>query len=140
MDNEIEPSVGSWYQDLINGRIFQVVALDEDEAQVDLQHSDGDIEELSLDEWHSMDLEAVDAPDDWTGPLDDAERNNLEFASTRSEGEARGRAQSRRSASLQSPDETDEGIVETQPIEEAGVSDVMEGTAREARDRSRSRP
>ena len=101
MDNEIEPTVGNWYQDLINGRVFQVVALDEDEAQVELQHSDGDIEELSLDEWHSMDVESTEAPDDWSGPLDDVERDNLDFASTRSEAESRSRAQSRRSEALQ---------------------------------------
>jgi hypothetical protein len=139
MDNEIEPTVGSWYQDLINGRTFQVVAMDEEEAQVELQHSDGDIEELSLDEWHSMDLEATDAPDDWIGPLDDVERDNLDFASTRSEGEARGRAQSRRSEILQSSDLADEEIVESQPADEADAPNVIRGTAREARERSRPR-
>jgi len=139
MNNEIEPNVGSWYQDLVNGRVFQVVALDEDAAQVELQHSDGDIGELSLDEWHSMDLEATDAPDDWNGPLDDVEPGDPGFVSTRSEGEMRGKAQSRRSESLQSPDEMDKEIVERQPVDEAASSEAIEGTAREARDYSRPR-
>lgn len=138
MDNEIEPLVGGWYQDLINGRFFQVVAVDEDEAMVELQHSDGDVEELSLDEWHSMDLESTDAPDDWTGPLDDVERDNLDFASTRSEAESRGRAQSRRSEALQSDeDPEDAGIVERQPVDEAGAPDLVEGSVRQAREQAR---
>jgi hypothetical protein len=51
----------------------------------------------------------------------------------------RGKAQSRRSESLQSPDEMDEEIVERQPVDEAASSEAIEGTAREARDHSRSR-
>lgn len=138
MDNEIEPMVGSWYQDLINGRVFQVVALDEDEAQVELQHADGDLEELSLDEWHSMDVESTEAPDDWIGPLDDVERDNLDFASTRSEAESRGRAQSRRSEALQTDENpADAGLVERHPEDEAGAPDVVDGSVRQARDRLR---
>lgn len=140
MNNEIEPVVGGWYEDLINGRVFQVVALDEDEAQVELQHSDGDIEELSLDEWHSMDVESTEAPDDWIGPLDDVERDNLDFASTRSEAESRGRAQSRQSEALQTDDNPeDAGIIERHPEDEAGAPDIVEGSVRQARDRLRSR-
>jgi len=139
MDNEIGPNVGSWYHDLVNGRVFQVVALDEDAAQVELQHSDGDIEELSLDEWHSMDLEATDAPDDWSGPLDEVQPDDLGFVFTRLEGEARGKAQSGTGENLQSTDETDEEILERQPVDEAAASEATEGTAREARNRSRSR-
>ena len=138
MDNEIEPTVGNWYQDLINGRVFQVVALDEDEAQVELQHSDGDIEELSLDEWHSMDVEWTEAPDDWIGPLDDVERDNLDFASTRSEAESRGPAQSRRSEVLQTDESPeDAGIIERHPEDEAGAPDIVEGSVRQARDQLR---
>ena len=138
MDNEIEPTVGSWYQDLINGRVFQVIAMDEDEAQVELQHSDGDLEELSLDEWHSLDLEATDAPDDWTGPLDDVERDSLDFASARSEAESRGRSQSRRSEALQTDENPeDAGTVEWRPADEAGAPDPVEGSARQTRDQLR---
>ena len=132
MDNEIEPTVGSWYEDLIQGRVFQVVAIDEDEATVELQHSDGDIEELSLDEWHGMDVDATDAPDDWIGPLDDAERDNLDFASTRSEGEARGRDQSRRSEALQSGEGgvTEEEVRGRLPVDEAASPDLPRGQPR----------
>lgn len=139
MDNEIEPKVGSWYLNLINGQVFQVVSLDEDAALVELQHSDGDIEEVSLDEWHTMDLEATDAPDDWNGPIDDPEPGDLGFSDTRSEGERRGQAEARRSEVLQSPerDIDDDEIIEREPADDAGESEAISGTAREARKRPR---
>jgi hypothetical protein len=145
MNNEIEPNVGSWYQNLINAQVFQVVSLDEDAALVELQHADGDIEEIGLDEWHAMDLESTDAPDDWTGPIDDPDTGDFGFSDTRSEGERRGLAESRRSERLQSPDlqsseageGDDEAIIERQPADEAGESEAISGTAREARRRGR---
>jgi hypothetical protein len=140
MDNEIEPNVGSWYQNLINAQVFQVVSLDEDAALVELQHADGDIEEISLDEWHAMDLESTDAPDDWTGPIDDPNTDDYGFSDTRSEGEQRGLAESRRSERLRSSEEgkgDDDAIVERQPADEAGESEAISGTAREARRRVR---
>jgi hypothetical protein len=140
MNNEIEPNVGSWYQNLINAQVFQVVSLDEDAALVELQHADGDIEEISLDEWREMDLESTDAPDDWTGPIDDPNTDDYGFSDTRSEGERRGLAESRRSERLQSSEERDgddEAIVERQPADEASESEAISGTAREARRRVR---
>lgn len=138
MNNEIEPKVGSWYQNLINGQVFQVVSLDEDAALVELQHADGDVEEVGLDEWHSMDLESTDAPDDWTGPIDDPEIDDYGFSDTRSEGERRGIAETRRRERLQSVDEPDdESIIERQPADEAGEPEAISGTAREARRRGR---
>jgi len=133
MDNEIEPRVGSWYQDLANGQVFQVIALDDYEALVELQYSDGDIAGLSLDEWHSMDLEATDAPDDWIGPLDDAEMDNLDFSDTRSEGERRGAAETRRSESLRMPDDLFDDIIERHPADATGEPEAVAGSAREAR-------
>jgi hypothetical protein len=138
MDNEIEPKVDSWYQNLINGQVFQVVSLDEDAALVELQHADGDVEEIGLDEWHTMDLESTDAPDDWTGPIDDPELDDYGFSDTRSEGERRGIAETRRRERLQSSDDSDdEGIIERQPADEAGEPEAISGTAREARRRGR---
>ena len=135
MDNEIEPKVGTWYQNLINGQVFQVISLDEDAALVELQHSDGDIEEISLDEWHGMDLEATDAPDDWSGPIDDLEADDLGFSDTRSEGERRGQAEARRSERLQfsEANSDDDAIIERQSADEAGEAEVISGSVREAR-------
>jgi hypothetical protein len=79
MDNAIEPVPGNWYQNLDNGQLFQVVAFDDIERLVELQHFDGDLEELSLHSWRSMDIKFAEAPEDWTGPMDDVEREDLGY-------------------------------------------------------------
>ena len=71
MDNELDPVVGSWYRDTDKGRLFRVVAFDEDRGIVELQHFDGDFEEIDASDWFDMDIEPAEAPEDWTGPTDD---------------------------------------------------------------------
>lgn len=101
MLNEIEPAVGNWYQHLEDGALFQVIAVDEDEALVEFQNFDGDIGEVSLNEWHNWDIEVTAAPEDWTGPVDDVEWDDLDYSEIRSEGERRALAQERRRQRLQ---------------------------------------
>ena len=101
MDNAIEPAVGSWYQRMDNGQVFQVVAVDDDERLVEFQHFDGDLEEVSFAEWRTWDLEVTAAPEDWTGPMDEIERGDLGYSELRSEGERRGLAQEREREALQ---------------------------------------
>ena len=61
--------MGGWYQRAI-GSIFEVVALDEDDGTVELQHFDGTIEEIELEHWSDMLLVDVDGPEDWSGSVD----------------------------------------------------------------------
>lgn len=82
MSTENEPNIGHWYRRLDKGQLFQVVAVDEDEATVEIQHFDGDVEELDLDAWYETDLEPIEAPEDWTGPLDDVVRDDLGYTET----------------------------------------------------------
>lgn len=63
------PFVGSWYKDG-TGSVFEVVALDDDDHSVGIQHFDGTVEELDLDMWWDMPLEMVEPPEDWSGSLD----------------------------------------------------------------------
>jgi hypothetical protein len=81
MNNEPDPIVGSWYRHLDKGQMFKVVAFDESQALIELQHFDGDIEEVDLTAWGGMDLEIAEAPEDWTGPMDDIERDDLGYSS-----------------------------------------------------------
>lgn len=71
MVTENEPLVDNWYQDLENGSKFMVVALDQDRDMVEIQYFDGDIEDVDLSTWYEMDLDIIEAPEDWTGPLDE---------------------------------------------------------------------
>lgn len=61
----IRPSVGSWYQDTELGSIFEVVAFDEEEETVEIQHLDGEVEEYDLDSWRELALTPVAPPEDW---------------------------------------------------------------------------
>jgi hypothetical protein len=40
----IRPVVGNWYQETEQGSIFEVVAYDEEEQTVEIQHLDGEVE------------------------------------------------------------------------------------------------
>jgi hypothetical protein len=64
---EYEPTVGQWYEDLENDETFQVLRVDEDREIVEIQHLDGDIEELDVDGWAELDLELSEEPEGWSG-------------------------------------------------------------------------
>jgi hypothetical protein len=64
---EYEPTVGQWYEDLENEETFQVLKVDEDREIVEIQHLDGDVEELDVDDWAELDLELSEEPEGWSG-------------------------------------------------------------------------
>jgi len=64
---EYEPTVGQWYEDLENEETFQVLKVDEDRETVEIQHLDGDVEELELDGWAELDLDLTEEPEGWSG-------------------------------------------------------------------------
>ena len=45
----IEPVVGDWYRS--HGQMFEVVAIDDAERVIEIQHADGDLEEIEFDDW-----------------------------------------------------------------------------------------
>lgn len=59
------PVVGNWYQDAEAGTIFEVVAYDEDDGCVEVQHLDGEVEEFDLDNWRELRLADIAPPEDW---------------------------------------------------------------------------
>ncbi len=67
MGREYEPTVGQWYEDLENEETFQVLKVDEDQEIIEIQHLDGDLEELDVDGWAEMDLELTAEPEGWSG-------------------------------------------------------------------------
>lgn len=66
---QIPPTIGNWYRHE-NGETFEVVALDEKDATVEIQYFDGTIEELDFDAWEQMEIEEAEAPEDWSGSVD----------------------------------------------------------------------
>jgi hypothetical protein len=63
MPMDTEPLVGAVYEDT-EGRSFQVVGFDENEATVKLRYDDDNVEEIDLDAWYEMDLELISSPED----------------------------------------------------------------------------
>jgi len=63
------PVIGHWYR-RTNGTLFEVVAVDEQDATVELQFFDGTIDEIELENWPTMLIERVGAPEDWSGSVD----------------------------------------------------------------------
>jgi len=70
MLTRLEPVIGKWYRNE-TGSVFEVVAFDEEEGIVEIQHFDGAIEELDLESWFGQLLKVQAEPEDWSGPFDD---------------------------------------------------------------------
>src|SRR6202453_2996298 len=75
---EYEPTVGQWYEDLENDETFQVLRVDEDREIVEIQHLDGDIEELDVDDWAELDLELTEEPEGWSGSKSEKDEDEEE--------------------------------------------------------------
>lgn len=78
MPNELEPVIGQWYWHHDKGQSFMVVAIEEE--MIEIQHYDGDVEALDLDAWKEMDIDIGEPPEDWTGPVDDLETDDLDYS------------------------------------------------------------
>lgn len=70
MATEMDPIVNNWYRDLETRRIFEIVALDEDDGTIEIQYFESEIEELDTDIWYDLSLELIAQPEDWSGPYD----------------------------------------------------------------------
>ena len=81
------PAVGNWYQG-IDQQKFEIVALDEDEGVVEIQYFGGELDEIDFENWSQMSLREISPPEDWTGPYDEVERDDLGYTdlNTRPEG------------------------------------------------------
>lgn len=82
MPIEDKPIPFQWYRHLDKGYRFQVTDVDEEAGTVEIQHFDGDVEELDLDDWYGLEIEPIEPPEDWTGPMDDIERDDLPYTET----------------------------------------------------------
>ena len=63
------PAIGQWFS-RPDGTLFEVVALDEDDATVEIQQFDGTIDEFDIERWPKLLLTEVSAPEDWSGSVD----------------------------------------------------------------------
>jgi hypothetical protein len=80
MTTRLIPEVGCWYCDRSNGHLFQVVAIDDHTNTVEVQDSDGDIDEMELAAWFHLVLEVAHAPENALGPSDPPDPEEREYA------------------------------------------------------------
>lgn len=77
MINTLKPEVGQWYAHLDKGQRFFVTAISDDGDAIEIQHFDGDIDELSREEWTQMQIEESVQPENWAGAMDISNRDDL---------------------------------------------------------------
>ena len=77
--SDVDPIIGNWYRNQETNNDFEVVALDEDAQTIEIQYFDGEVEELDLDAWYEQPIEAIETPEDWSGPFDELETDDLGY-------------------------------------------------------------
>ena len=77
MDEQLNPEIGQWYRYLDKGEVFRVTAYDEPTHTIEIQTFDGDVDEIDEEAWGALRLERAGEPEDWTGPLDGIEVDDL---------------------------------------------------------------
>ena len=61
--------VGKWFQ-TTDGRMFRVIAIDSYDETVEVQDSDGDLEEFDSETWNELEPMQVSAPNDSYAPFE----------------------------------------------------------------------
>lgn len=79
--------IGQWYTRWDKGEMFQVIGYDEGSRSIEVQTFDGDLDEIDLETWATLPLALTEPPEDWTGPVDDVERDDLGYSETEMTGE-----------------------------------------------------
>lgn len=82
MANELQPTIDQWYARRDVHDLFRVVAVDVEADAIEIQNFEGDIEELDSESWAELETEPVEPPDNWTGPFDDLEPDDVDDSET----------------------------------------------------------
>jgi hypothetical protein len=77
MTTESDPIIGNWYCHLDKGQRFLVVAIDEKTETVEVQDFDGNLDEYEMENWYQQEIEPCEAPENWSGPLDVGNQEDL---------------------------------------------------------------
>ena len=69
--------IGQWYHYPEKSQKFMVTAIEDESGTVEVQYFDGTIGEFELADWSEMQAEDIAEPEDWSGPMDDIEIDDL---------------------------------------------------------------
>jgi len=78
--------IGQWYLRWDKGEIFQVTGYDEPSGTIEIQSFDGELDEIDKESWATLPLGLAEPPEDWTGPVDDVEVDDLGYSETQMTG------------------------------------------------------
>lgn len=81
-----DPRIGQWYSRWDKGEIFQVTGFDEPSGTIEIQSFDGELDEIDRESWGTLLLALAEPPEDWTGPVDDVEVDDLGYSETQMTG------------------------------------------------------
>ncbi len=81
-----DPVIGRWYKDVENNLMFTVVAIEEAGDLIEVQYVNGDIGEYDKDSWYNSTFDYVEAPEDWSAPYDEMEKDDLGYSDPDSNG------------------------------------------------------
>ena len=59
------PTIGEWYQDAQQDDVFEVVAVDDSSATIEIQYLGGEVSELDVETWQQMVLLPAKPPEDF---------------------------------------------------------------------------
>ena len=76
MTTPFEPVIGEWYK-MPEGTVFEVVAINEQDATIDVQYADGTVGEYDVETWGALELITVAPPDDSAAAYDDVDGNDF---------------------------------------------------------------
>jgi len=76
MATDTDPIVDNWYYHTDKGQKFMVVDTDPEADIIEIQHFDGDLEQLTFDEWQELDIELAEPPENWSGPIEVGESDD----------------------------------------------------------------
>src|SRR5690349_11327003 len=82
MKSEPDPRVGQWYLRHDSEQMFRVVAVDPLTGSIETQDFEGNVEEIDAEVWQQIELEASEAPEDWTGRYDELTIDRNDCSST----------------------------------------------------------
>jgi len=79
VNSPLYPIIGNWYR-AANQQLFEVVALDEADNLIEIQFYEGDIDEMDMETWNSMEIENAPPPEDWSGAYDNEDDDEIDYS------------------------------------------------------------
>jgi hypothetical protein len=86
MSKARDARIGQWYLRRDTGETFLVTGFDDRSRTVEMQTSDGDLDEVEEAAWQDWPIALAEPPQDWSGPMDDVDAEDLDDSSTSGTG------------------------------------------------------